>query len=81
MLADEAVHAGTNKSVFEPRVVRRLGLWINEYLYYFYYLDQALAGHGNGPTRGEEVLELNSQLIAELGRVNATTHPEAALKD
>src|SRR3569623_1302950 len=80
MLADEGFLATTNMRVFEPRVVRRLGLWINEYLYYFYYLDQALAGHGNGPTRGEEVLELNRQLIAELGRINATTHPEPAHK-
>ena len=80
MLADEAFLAGTNMRVFEPRVVRRLGLWINEYLYYYYYLDQALAGHGNGPTRGEEVLELNRQLIAELRQIDAARHPDRALK-
>ena len=80
MLADEAFLAGTNMRVFEPRVVRRLGLWINEYLYYYYYLDQALAGHGNGPTRGEEVLELNRQLIAELRQIDAARYPDRALK-
>lgn len=80
MLADAAFLAGTNMRVFEPRVVQRLGLWINEYLYYYYYLDQALAGHGNGPTRGEEVLELNRQLIAELRQIDAARHPDRALK-
>jgi 6-phospho-beta-glucosidase len=79
-LADDAFLAGTNMRVFEPRVVRRQGQWINEYLYYYYYLDQAMAGHGNGPTRGEEVLELNRQLIAELQRIEAARHPDRALK-
>jgi 6-phospho-beta-glucosidase len=79
-LADDAFLAATNMRVFEPRVVRRLGLWINEYLYYYYYLDQALAGHGNGPTRGEEVLELNRQLLDELRRIDAGRRPDQALK-
>jgi len=79
-LADDAFLASTNMRVFEPRVVRRQGMWINEYLYYYYYVDQALAGHGNGPTRGEEVLELNQQLIAELGRIDSARNPERALK-
>jgi 6-phospho-beta-glucosidase len=79
-LADDRFLASTNLRVFEPRVVRRQGMWINEYLYYYYYLDQALAEHGNGPTRGEEVLELNRLLTAELGRIDAARHPDKALK-
>jgi 6-phospho-beta-glucosidase len=79
-LADDAFLAGTNLRVFEPRVVRRQGMWINEYLYYYYYIDKALADHGNGPTRGEEVLELNRQLLDELHRIDAARHPEQALK-
>jgi 6-phospho-beta-glucosidase len=79
-LADDEFLAATNLRVFEPRVVRRQGMWINEYLYYYYYVDQAMAGHGNGPTRGEEVLELNRQLIEELGRINAARNPDKALK-
>ena len=79
-LADDGFLASTNLRVFEPRVVRRQGMWINEYLYYYYYIDQAMNGHGNGPTRGEEVLELNRQLIAELRRIDAARNPDAALK-
>jgi 6-phospho-beta-glucosidase len=76
-LADDRFLATTSLRVFEPRVVRRLGMWINEYLYYYYYLDQALAEIGNGPSRGEEVLELNRGLVAELRAING--NPQRAL--
>jgi 6-phospho-beta-glucosidase len=76
-LADDGFLASTNLRVFEPRVVRRQGMWINEYLYYYYYLDQALAEIGNGPSRGEEVLELNRGLVAELRAING--NPQRAL--
>jgi 6-phospho-beta-glucosidase len=79
-LDDDAFLAATNLRVFEPRVIRRQGMWINEYLYYYYYIDQAMASHGNGPTRGEEVLELNRQLIAELRRIDAGRNPDKALR-
>ncbi|HVY51841.1 MAG TPA: 6-phospho-beta-glucosidase [Devosia sp.] len=79
-LADDAFLAGTNLRVFEPRVVRRHGMWLNEYLYYYYYLDRALDATGNGPTRGEEVLELNRQLTSDLRQIDAVKHPDRALK-
>ena len=79
-LADDAFLAGTNLRVFDPRVVRRQGMWINEYLYYYYYIDQALADVGNGPTRGEEVLELNRQLLSDLRGIDAKQHPDQALR-
>jgi 6-phospho-beta-glucosidase len=78
-LADDAFLAGTNLRVFEPAVVRRHGMWINEYLYYYYYLDQALEHLGTGPTRGEEVLELNRQLLADLRRTDVARDPQRAL--
>lgn len=79
-LADDSFIASTNLRVFEPSLLRRHGMWINEYLYYYYYLDQALAHLGEGPTRGEEVLALNRQLLADLAAIDAVRHPERALK-
>lgn len=76
-LADDHFLAATSLRVFEPHVVRRQGMWINEYLYYYYYLDQALAEIGNGPSRGEEVLELNRGLVTELRAING--NPQRAL--
>jgi 6-phospho-beta-glucosidase len=79
-LADDRFIARTSLRVFEPDLVRRHGVWINEYLYYYYYLDHALAHLGNGPTRGEEVLALNRQLVSDLEGLDAGRHPDRALK-
>ena len=79
-LADDQFLAGTNLRVFEPSVVRRHGLWINEYLYYFYYAEQALAAISAGPTRGEEILELNRDLMGQLESIDAQRDPGAALE-
>jgi 6-phospho-beta-glucosidase len=78
-LADDSFLAATSLRVFEPRVVRRQGMWINEYLYYYYYLDEALADLRNGPTRGEEVLELNRGLLQQLRDLDPMRDPAAAL--
>ena len=78
-LADDRFLATTALRVFEPHVVRRLGLWLNEYLYYYYYADRALADLLAGPTRGEEVAALNRQLWAALARSDLNRNPGAAL--
>lgn len=78
-LADDRFLATTSLRVFEPKVVRRLGLWLNEYLYYYYYADRALADLLAGPTRGEEVAALNRQLWAALARSDLNRNPGAAL--
>lgn len=78
-LADDHFLASTSLRVFEPKLVRRQGMWINEYLYYYYYLDRAMADAGNGPTRGEEVLDLNQHLVAELRAIDPDRNPDRAL--
>lgn len=79
-LSDDAFIASTNMRVFDPAVIRRHGMWINEYLYYYYYLDQALEHLSHGPTRGEEVVALNRQLIADLTALDVGRHPDRALE-
>jgi len=78
-LADDSFLAGTNLRVFEPHIVRRLGLWLNEYLYYYYYADRALADLLAGPTRGEEIQVMNRKLWAALDRVDLKRNPGPAL--
>ena len=78
-LADDDFLAKSALRVFEPRIVRRHRMWINEYLYYFYYADQALAALLAGPTRGEEVRELNARLWATLDTIDIRRNPTAAL--
>jgi alpha-galactosidase/6-phospho-beta-glucosidase family protein len=54
-------------------------MWINEYLYYFYYAERALDRVSREPlTRGEEVLALNRRLLEQLDDVGVTVNPEKA---
>jgi 6-phospho-beta-glucosidase len=56
---------------FEPGQVLALGMWPNEYLYY-YYSDEAVPNLLRaGRTRGEQLLELNARLFADLERAYA----------
>lgn len=73
--------AQTNMSMFDPALIRHFGMWLNEYLFYFYYSDRAVAQiQADGKTRGEEVLELNRRLLAELRHIEPEQNPQAALQ-
>jgi 6-phospho-beta-glucosidase len=79
LLDDPAFLANTPMQVFEPSLVRQIGMWINEYLYYFYYAEQALDRVGSEPlTRGEEVQALNRRLFEQLDDIGVTVNPEKA---
>ncbi|MCF1742819.1 family 4 glycosyl hydrolase [Paradevosia shaoguanensis] len=78
-LADDAFLATTAQRVFAPHVVRRHGLWLNEYLYYFYYAEEAVAAISAGPTRGEEIRALNGKLIPQLRSIDVVAEPGRAL--
>ncbi|SQC20083.1 maltose-6'-phosphate glucosidase [Klebsiella pneumoniae] len=52
---------------------------LNEYLYYYYYRDEALkAIQGAGETRGEQIARINQEMREALRTVDARTQPEAA---
>jgi 6-phospho-beta-glucosidase len=68
LLADRAFRDATSLGLFDPALVATKGMWINEYLYYFYYAREAVDEIGRAPTtRGEEVRELNDRLFDRLG--------------
>ncbi len=67
--------------LFEPALVRQVGMHINEYLYYYYYAEKAVAAiNSEGMTRGEEIVELNQRLIARLEEIGVEGDPERALR-
>ena len=67
--------------LFEPALVRMLGMHLNEYLYYYYYAEQALqAIKAEAQTRGEEIVELNTRLVAQLEEIGVERDPERALR-
>lgn len=80
-LSNPQAMAGTMMRIFEPELVRALGMWLNEYLYYFYYSEQAVQSiQSDAKTRGEEVLELNRRLLERLRQIDLEQNPQAGLE-
>jgi 6-phospho-beta-glucosidase len=81
LMRDPAFIAGTNQAMFEPDLLRLMGgLWLNEYLYYWYYYERALASiQSDERTRGEEIVSLTQGLMEQLRSVDVEAEPERAL--
>ena len=72
--------SGTGLDIYEPQLVQQMGAWLNEYLYYFYYAEQALERiQEDELTRGEEILQLNKTLLHNLKQVDFTADPQTVL--
>jgi 6-phospho-beta-glucosidase len=81
LLRDPAFLSGTMMKLFDPELVERIGMWLNEYLYYFYYAEQAVEAIGRDEkTRGEEIVELNAKLLDQLRAINVARDPAAGLR-
>ena len=79
LLRDDEFVAGTMQRFFERDLREHVGMWLNEYLYYWYYAERALAAiQSDVSTRGEEVEALNAALLGELEPLMATD-PATAL--
>jgi 6-phospho-beta-glucosidase len=72
-LIERFARAGVNVPgfPFEPGLIRALGMLPNEYLYYYYSNEAVPNLLKAGRTRGEQLLELNTQLFADLERAQA----------
>lgn len=80
LLASDELLGALAEFPFEPRLVRLLGLIPNEYLYYFYYRERAVANLlAAGTTRGEQIQELTAGLLSRLRDVYTERNPEQGL--
>jgi 6-phospho-beta-glucosidase len=81
LLRDPAFLSGTMMKLFDPALVERIGMWLNEYLYYFYYAERAVEAIGRDEkTRGEEIVELNAKLLDQLRAIDVTRDPAVGLR-
>jgi 6-phospho-beta-glucosidase len=81
LLHEPGFQAATLLHLFEPALIRRVDMYLNEYLFYYYYRDEALRQVlAHAQTRGEEVAELNHALLEELRQVDPVRFPGAALE-
>jgi 6-phospho-beta-glucosidase len=79
LLRDPAFLSGTLQRLFDPELVQSMGMWLNEYLHYYYYSDRALAEIlDQERTRGEEILEWNRSLLDHLRAADVESDPQAA---
>ncbi len=81
LLGDPAFLATTHLRMYEPDLLAHVGMAPNEYLYYFYYAERALADIlGEERTRGEEVAAINGAMLARLAAIDAAVDPAGALR-
>lgn len=68
-------------SMFDEELLRSLSLLPNEYMYYYYHREQALANIlKSGATRGKTIEEVNIQMMKELKVMDIDADPEEALQ-
>jgi 6-phospho-beta-glucosidase len=76
---DEALRSLYSASLFEPELIRALGLFPSEYLFFYYSRRRALKNQlAAGATRGEEIIRLNEKLMRVLGEHLAAGNGAAA---
>lgn len=76
---DEA-YEKTDLRYFEKDLLKSRKSVLNEYLYYFYYREKALANILNADkTRGEQIAEINRHMTAELEKVDIENDFDTAL--
>jgi 6-phospho-beta-glucosidase len=80
LLADPQFVQTTHLSMFDPDLIASLGMFLNEYLHYFYHRDEALAALLAEPeTRGDEVIRLTRELLDRLKAADARNNPDEGL--
>ncbi|MBO0801747.1 MAG: 6-phospho-beta-glucosidase [Nocardiopsaceae bacterium] len=80
LLGDENFRARSSQRFFPPSLASLIGAWANEYLWYYYFADQAVARlTAAGQTRGEEVAARNRALLDQLRAIDPDRDPAGAL--
>lgn len=71
LIENDAAYIQTDMRYFEKELLRDRKCVLNEYLYYFYYREKAIANILNAAkTRGEQIAEINRQMTAELSKMD-----------
>lgn len=82
LLADQSFLKRVNEfSVFDPECFRLSECLPNEYLYYYYHRERALANmHAAAMTRGRMIETINREMFDELKGMDIASDPEKALQ-
>ncbi len=80
IIENDRAYTETDLRYFDKSLLRERGAILNEYLYYFYYREKAVANILAAPqTRGEQIAEINKKMTAELEGIDIDNDFEKAL--
>ena len=78
LIDDPRLYQETDMQFFEPDLVKRYGVLFNEYLYYYYYREQAVANIANAEaTRGQQILKINTAMMEAFEELEDPSFEEA----
>ena len=80
LIENDRAYQETDLRYFEKSLLRERNAILNEYLYYFYYREQAVANILSAPkTRGEQIAEINKKMTAALEAIDVERDFDRAL--
>ena len=80
IIENDRAYTETDLRYFEKSLLRERGAILNEYLYYFYYREKAVANILAAPeTRGEQIARINRAMTEELSHIDIESDFEKAL--
>ena len=80
LIARDDAYTETDMRFFRKDLLEHMGCVLNEYLYYFYYREQAVENILKaGVTRGEVIEDINRQMTAELSQMDIENDFEGCL--
>ena len=81
LIENEKAYTDTDMRYFEKDLLKTRNAILNEYLYYFYYREEAVDNILKaGKTRGEQICEINKKMTSELETIDIDNDFEKALK-
>jgi 6-phospho-beta-glucosidase len=82
LIADDKFLSGIQElEIFDRDVIRKTGMLPNEYLYYYYHRERALANINKSEmTRGQTIEMVNIKMMEELKAMDIDADPEEALQ-
>lgn len=81
LIENDEAYEKTDMRYFEKKLLKERNSVLNEYLYYFYYREKAIANILNAKqTRGEQICEINKKMTEELMNVDIENDFNTAFK-
>lgn len=81
LIENDEAYAKTDMRYFEKELLRDRKAVLNEYLYYFYYREQAVENILKADkTRGEQIRDINKNMTAELSEMDVENDFEGCLE-